>query len=251
MNNFEFKFFSSSSGVSDGVFKSLNCHKDSGDSSVNIELNRKIVCNSFSEENQLFLGKQTHSDKIFNLTNEDDLKKSDLIECDGIVTNLNNVLVGVLTADCLPILLYDEKANVIATCHGGWRGVYSELFINLFDLLKNYYNSKIENIKIWIGPAIQQKSYILGKEFLEKWIEQSKEFERFFCKKDENYYFDLAGSAIFKMIKLGILKDNIHDSKIDTFSNLNYFSYRRTFQSNKNCGNEFGRNISVIMKRTS
>jgi YfiH family protein len=242
-------FFGSLGGVSEGIFKSLNCDRKSGDNENNIEINRKIVCNSFEGENRLFTVKQIHSDKIFILKTEEDLIKSDLVECDGIITNLPNVLLGISTADCAPILFHEPSSNTIAACHAGWRGASSDLLQNILQKMEEIYNCEVKNINIWLGPMIQQKNYQVQQDFFNKWVEKSSDFEQFFISGNNNdYYFDLPGVIKYKMKNLGIIKNNIYDNEIDTFSNHEYFSYRRAIYNKEIYTGDtfFGRNISVI-----
>jgi hypothetical protein len=248
MNFCDFKFFNHSGGVSDGVFKSLNCDLNSGDDLNNILLNRKIVCNSFDGENKLFMMNQTHSDKVFILNHYDELDKSDIVECDAVITKLPDVLLGISTADCAPIIFFDEKAGVVCACHAGWKGAFSELFQNILFILKNKFNSDFKNINVLIGPMIQQKSYQVQQDFYDQWVKQNVKFNDCFQKQEGKYYFNLRNAIIYKLMMLGIKKINIQNTEIDTYSNSNYSSYRRFVLAGEiPCGSRcFGRNISVV-----
>ena len=248
MNFCDFRFFNHFGGVSDGIFKSLNCDLHSGDDLKNILLNRKIVCNSFDGENKLFMMNQVHSDRVFILENYNDLNKCDEVECDAVITRLPNVLLGISTADCAPIIFFDEKAGVICACHAGWRGAFSELFKNILSIFKDKFNSNFSDINVFIGPMIQKKSYQVQKDFYDKWIEQDGSFDDFFDKQENGYYFDLENAIVYKLAKLGIQQINIDNMGIDTFSNNDYFSYRRGVLSGEisNGSRSFGRNISVV-----
>ncbi len=250
--NIKFNFFNKNAGVSqEEKYRSLNCGPKSGDSPENIEKNREIVKKFFDNEGfdklQLFFVDQIHSDKVFIVESKDDLIK--FPEADGIVTNLRNIILAITTADCTPILFYDDENEVIGSCHAGWRGAHSNLMKNLIDIMINKYFCNIQNIKIKIGPNIKQNSYQVQQDFYDKWIEQSQDFAQFFDRKDDGYYFDLTNAVIFKLLQLGIKKQNIENYDIDTFANEDYFSYRRMIKTEliKNGDKEFGVNTSAIV----
>lgn len=244
----EMKFFNSLGGVSEGIFKSLNCDLNSGDDLNHIKINRKIVCNSFSGNNKIFTVKQFHSDKVYVLKDINDLTLENKIECDAIITNLIDVLIGITTADCCPILLHDEENGIVGACHAGWRGAISDIFINLLNSMKENFGSQVQKIKVFIGPTIHKKNYQIQRDFYDVWINKNKNFNQFFTKNSSGYHFDLPSLIIYKLENLGIVKNNIVNNEIDTFSNSEYFSYRREIMSGKiKSGNTtFGRNISVI-----
>jgi YfiH family protein len=248
----KFNFFDKNGGVSTKEkYKSLNCGPKSGDDEKNIIQNRDIVKKFFDNKNfdklKLFFSDQIHSDKIFAIESQDDLAK--FPEADGIVTNLKNIILAITTADCTPILFYEERKNVIGLCHAGWRGAHSNLMQNLINIMIQKYSCDIKNIKIQIGPNIKQNSYQVQKDFYNKWIEESKDFDRFFDKKNDGYYFNLTGAIIYKLIKIRIHSENIYNLDIDTFSNENYFSYRRMIKNDliQNGDKEFGVNTSAIV----
>jgi YfiH family protein len=244
MNNCEFKFFSSLSGISTGPYQSLNCAFNVGDNIENIKLNRQIICKSFSGPNKLFTVTQIHSDKVYILKDESgiDTVIERRLEADCIITKLKNILIGVTTADCVPILFHDPVAEIVGACHAGWKGAFSNLLPNMLDGA-NKLGSKVNNIKFWIGPAIRQKSYQVQKDFFDVWSKQSSDFKQFFqIDSEKNYYCDLSGIVKFKLKQLQIPENNIFDQEIDTFSNIEYFSYRRSNARGEQCG----RNISVI-----
>ena len=249
--NIQFNFFGKNGGVSqEEKYKSLNCGPKSGDFKENIEKNREIVKKIFDNTNydklELFFANQTHSDKVFIVESKDDLSK--FPEADGIVTNLKNIILAITTADCTPILFYDDANKVIACCHAGWKGAYSNLMKNLIDIMINQYSCDIRNIKIKIGPNIKQNSYQVQQDFYNQWIAQSKNFAQFFDHRDDGYYFDLTNSIIFKLLQIGVERKNIENYDIDTFINENYFSYRRMIKTEliKNGDKAFGVNTSAI-----
>ena len=161
---------------------------------------------------------------------------------DAIVTNIKNLPIGVLTADCAPILILDYKKKIIAAVHAGWKGAYKNIVIKV---LKKFINmgSKKENIITAIGPSISQKSYEVGKEFKDKFLKKNKKNAFFFKIKKNRIQFDLAKFINNQLISFGISKIDV--IRKDTFDKKNnFFSARRSLKRNEP---DYGRNISVIM----
>jgi len=247
----KYNFFNRIGGVSkDEKYKSFNCAFKTGDNPQNIAQNQQILKEYFQKDGkiELFFTHQVHSDKVLVLDSNSDLSQSEIIEADGIVTNLKNIILAITTADCCPIIFYDETKSVIGACHAGWKGAHSDSTKNLINIMIEKYACDIDDIQIKIGPTIRQKSYQVQQDFYDKWIEQSKDFAKFFEKDKNGYYFDLCGAIIFKLETFGIKSQNIEDCKEDTFSDQDYFSYRRMIKENliKAGDKHFGCNISAI-----
>ena len=153
----KFNFFNNNGGISaEEKYKSLNCGPKSGDDPQNIQQNQEIVKKFFDNEHfdklKLFFINQIHSDKVFVIESQNDIKKHP--EADGVVTNLTNIILAITTADCTPMLFYDAEKNVIGACHAGWRGAYSDLIKNLINVMITKYSCDINNVKVKIGPNI-------------------------------------------------------------------------------------------------
>ena len=182
---------------------------------------------------------QKHTNKVFFLKN---LKKRKIIS-DGIVTRIKNLAVGVLTADCVPILFYDPIEKISGCIHAGWKGAYKGIIKNTIkEFLK--LNSLKKNIIVAIGPCIKKQNYEVKYRFYKKFLNKNKTNQIFFTKTNKNkYYFDLRNFINKQLLDIGIKK--IENIKLDTFSDKkNFYSYRR---SNINKENDYGRNISVIL----
>ena len=115
---------------------------------------------------KLILIKQTHSSKVIRI-NKTNLNKN--LEADGMITSLNNIVLGVLTADCAPILFYDPVRKVIACAHAGWRGALNGVIKNTVEQF-NKLNCNKEDIIAAVGPCIEQKNYEVGLDFYEKMV---------------------------------------------------------------------------------
>ena len=237
-NNIKHCFFSRKGGFSKDIYKSLNCGRGSKDSKKNILKNLKYVANKFNvKNNKLLLMHQTHGNKIIEITKNNYRRK---IKSDAIVTRMKGFALGVVTADCVPVIIYDKKNNIIACVHAGWRGAISEIIEKTIRKIKKInFNNKIFAC---IGPCIGKKSYEVDFIFYKKFIEKSIRNKVYFTKKNKTKkLFNLRKYVADKLLKLNVKIDHVN---YDTFSEKNnFFSFRR---SQKLGENDYGRCISVI-----
>ena len=237
--NIKHCFFSRKEGFSKGIYKSLNCGKGSKDKKKNVYRNLSFVSKKMKIDlNRLFLMHQTHSSKVFIITKKNkDLKK---FYSDALITKLKGVALGVVTADCVPIILYDIENQIIACIHAGWKGALSGVIENTVKKFKKL-NSK-NKIFACVGPCIGVKSYEVDYNFYKIFITQSKKNTAYFLKKNKfKKLFNLRKYVNDKLIRLKINVDHVNH---DTFKEKSrFFSYRR---SQKLGENDYGRCISVI-----
>ena len=235
-------FFNKNGGVSKGIYKSLNCGFGSKDKKGNINFNLKIVKRKISKKpKEIFLVKQIHSNKFIFLGKDSKLKNRS-VSADAIITEKKNFPIAVLTADCVPILIFDKKRKMIAAIHVGWRGAYKEIIQKVIKFMFSK-GCKKENIVAAIGPCISVKSYEVKKQFKNMFIKKDKKNIKFFKNKQNKIYFDLPNYTK-KQVVLNQVK-NVDILNIDTFNKKNnFFSARRSLKLNHN---DYGRNISIIM----
>ena len=232
-------FFNSKGGVSKGIYKSLNCGPGSFDKSNLISTNLKLVLRKLkSTQKKLVLLHQVHSNKIFFINKK---VKKKLIG-DGLLTKNKNLAIGILTADCCPILFYDPKKSIIGAVHAGWKGAFKNIGVKMVSEFKKK-GTKLEDLYVAIGPTISQNSYEVKKDFKYRFLKQKLSNRKFFKMKRNKIYFDLVGYIYNQMKKSGI--KNIEIIKKDTFNpKNNFFSARRSLKNNFD---DYGRNISIIM----
>ncbi len=240
--NIEHGFFNRLGGKSDGIYKSLNCGIGSYDKKINVKKNLSIVCNKFGiSRNKLILLNQIHSNKFLFINKKYKLNKKKF-KGDALISNIKNIAIGVLSADCVPILIYDKNLNIISAIHAGWKGAYKGIIskvINFF--LKK--GSKTKDMYIAIGPCISKKNYEVKKDFLNKFLKKDQKNKKFFKFLKTKIYFDLTNYICKEFKKKGI--KNLEKINKDTFNKKNnFFSSRRAKNENKN---DYGRNISIIM----
>ena len=234
-------FFNSVGGKSTKIYKSLNCGPGSKDKNLNVKKNLEIVRKKISKKaKNIFLIHQIHSNK-FIYVNEKYNKKIKP-KADAIITNQRYLPVAVLTADCAPILIYDNKINMIAAIHAGWKGAFKGIIDKVINFMVKK-GCKLKNMTAVIGPSISVKNYEVREDFRQKFIKKDKINNKFFKINKQKLYFDLT-----KYIRSSLQANNIKsiDSiKIDTFDIKNkFFSARRALKLKHN---DYGRNISIIM----
>ncbi len=231
-------FFSRKGGHSKGFYKGLNCGRGSGDKKKNILLNLKYVAKRMVVKNEnLILMYQTHSNKVIEIK-ENNLKKK--IQSDAMITKLKGIALGVVTADCVPILIYDKNNDIIGCIHAGWRGAFSGIIKKTIIKIKKLGS----NNKIYasVGPCIGRKSYEVDISFYEKFVRKSKKNEIYFLKKNKKKkLFNLRKFVSDQLLRLNVITDHLN---YDTFREKNiFFSYRRSTICKQR---DYGRCISVI-----
>ena len=237
--NIKHCFFSRRGGFSKGIYQSLNCGKGSKDNKKNIYRNLSLVAKKMKiNQERLSLMYQTHSNKVIIINKKN--KNSKKFNSDSLITKVKGIALGVVTADCVPIILYDIKNQIIGCIHAGWKGASSGIIENTVKKFKNL-NSK-NKIFASIGPCIGKKSYEVDSDFYKKFILKSKKNAVYFSKKNKKKkLFNLRKYVSDKLIKLNVKVDHVNH---DTFKEKSiFFSYRR---SQKLQEKDYGRCISVI-----
>ena len=232
-------FFNRNGGYSSGIYKSLNCGFGSKDKKNNILKNinkvKEIINCDF---NKLILLNQVHSNRIYCINKP---SKKKLIG-DALITCKSGLALGILTADCAPVFIYDKRKKIIGAAHAGWRGAYKHIIIKIIKKFINTGSKKKDLIAV-IGPCISQENYEVKNNFKKKFLKQNPKNRLHFKLKKNKIYFSLSKYIKKQILDMGISKIDVINK--DTFDKRNqYFSSRRSL-SEKN--NDYGRNISIIM----
>ena len=189
------------------------------------------------ERTKLILMHQTHSNKVVEINKNNFRKK---IKADAMVTQMRDLALGVVTADCVPIIVCDIKNQIIGCIHAGWKGAFSGIIDNTIKKFKRL-NSK-NKIYAAVGPCIGNKSYEVDLLFYKKFVSKSWKNKKYFTQKTKTKkLFNLRKFVADKLLKLGVMVDHVNK---DTFAEKsNFFSYRRsTILKN----NDYGRCISTV-----
>jgi len=238
--NIKHCFFSKKNGFSKGIYQSLNCGPGSKDNKEDVKKNLDLVSKKMGiKRKDLILMHQTHSNKVIVINKEN--QKNKKIIADALITKLKGLAIGVLTADCVPIILYDEVNKIIGCIHAGWKGAISGIIENTLNKFKEINNNN--KIIAATGPCIGNESYEVNIEFYNNFLKNSEINKKFFSKKNnEKFLFNLRDYVNNKLSTCGVL--NIENIDVDTFKDTdNFFSYRR---SKKLGESDYGRCISII-----
>ena len=231
-------FFSRKNGFSKGIYNGLNCGKGSKDKKVNVKKNLHYVAKKMNvERNKLILMHQTHSNKVIEIKKNNYKKK---IIADAMITKMKGFALGVVTADCVPIILYDTKNEIVGCIHAGWKGAFLEIIKNTISKIKKI--SSGNKFYACIGPCIGKKSYEVDKNFYKMFLAKSRNNKIYFSNKNKTKkLFNLRKFVTNKLIKANI---NIDQIDRDTFAEKgNFFSYRRSCKLKQK---DYGRCISSI-----
>lgn len=233
-------FFTRQGGTSDGIYASLNCGPGSGDAIERVLENRARVAQALGAK-ALVTAYQVHGAEAAIVKKP--WEWNDAPKADALVTDIPGIAIGVLTADCLPILLADGENRVIAAVHSGWRSAIAgvtEAAIAAMETL----GAQREHIVAALGPAIAQGSYEVGEEFHERFLLEDEHNRQYFIPgaRGGHYLFDLPAYAMDRLRDAGIRA--INPLARDTcFEENAFFSYRRACLRNEPA---YGRQVSAI-----
>lgn len=236
-------FFTREGGVSSGIYESLNCGFGSADDPRNVSTNRaRALLQLDLEPHALATVEQQHSDRVAVI--DDDWTVDLRPVADALVTNRPGIALGVLTADCAPVLMVDAKASVIAAAHAGWRGALAGVLENTVAAMVRM-GAKPSRVIAAVGPCIAQRSYEVGPEFPVPFLAEDPENHFFFVGSTRNghHYFDLPGYIARRLARNGI--GEVARTPCDTCREEGrFFSYRRSQRKGEA---DYGRMLSAIV----
>jgi len=236
-------FFTRRGGVSEGVYASLNCGYGSGDDAAKVRANREAAMSLLSAgADSLATVHQVHSAKVVAVETPWPLDRRP--KADGLVTDRPGIGLGIMTADCAPVLFADTKAGVAGAAHAGWRGAFVGVLQSTVEAMETL-GARRNRIAAALGPCIRQPSYEVGPEFHKAFVDNDPAFEGFFKRagRDGHFMFDLAAFVLSRLGLLGLA--SIEDVDEDTYPDADrFFSYRRTTHRGES---DYGRGLSVVM----
>lgn len=236
-------FFTRSGGVSEGLYRGLNCGPGSRDNPDHVGENRARVARWFGCEGGGLLSLyQVHSADVVAVTQP--WQRSEAPKADAMVTDRPGIVLGILTADCGPLLFADGEAGVIGAAHAGWKGALGGVAENTICAMEKL-GAKRDRITVALGPCIAQVSYEVGPDFPQAFLDRDADNARFFkpSQKAGHYMFDLAG----------VIESRVLASDVRSFAWIGrdtraekdlFFSYRRATLEGEP---DYGRQVSAIM----
>jgi polyphenol oxidase len=245
LDGVQHRFFTRHGGVSSGLYSSLNCGYGSGDSPDNVRENRRRVAKHFArDEPDLLTVHQIHSTDVLTVAS-DRWTSPGAPKADALVTDRPGVVLGVLAADCAPVLLADGNAGVIGAAHAGWKGALGGVVEAAIAAMERL-GARRHHLRVAIGPCIGRSSYEVGPEFPTPFLAQDKGNAAFFraAPRTGHFLFDLAGYLVHRLALSGV---GATPTGHDTLAGAeNFFSYRRNTLSGVH---DYGRGLSAITLR--
>jgi YfiH family protein len=242
LDGFTHGFFTRRGGFSTGIFSSLNCGLGSGDERDTVLMNRSLVAQALGVgPSSLLSAWQVHSAEAVVV--DGPWTGEERPRADAMVTKTPGVGLGVLTADCGPVLFADSQARVIGAAHAGWKGALTGVTARTVEVMEEQ-GAKRENIVAVIGPTISCRAYEVGPEFPARFTDADPANARFFTPsaRPGHAMFDLPGYLAHRMRAHGV--GQVVNLDLCTFADEDrFFSYRRTTHRNEK---DYGRLISAI-----
>jgi polyphenol oxidase len=233
-------FFGRRGGVSVGAVAGLNCGLGSGDDPQAVETNRRLAADAIIPDAQLASVYQIHSPTAVIVTSA--APRDERPQADALVTDRPGLLLGVVTADCAPVLLADSEAGVVGAAHAGWRGaiagVTDQAIASMLSL-----GAKVDRIVAVVGPCIAKASYEVDHAFAQRLLEDDEANERFIGEGPTgNPHFDLEAYVVARLAAAGVRR--IEAMGLDTYAlEDRYYSYRRATHRIEPA---YGRQLSLI-----
>ncbi len=243
VQNIRHAFFTREGGLSKGVYASLNCGYGSRDERASIDGNRQRALAQLDlTPAALATVNQQHTTNV--LVVDTDWTGDLPTPADALVTNRRNVALGILSADCAPVLMVDARGGVIGAAHAGWRGAIAGILDNtIAEMVK--LGAKPSRIVAAIGPCIAQRSYEVGPEFPAPFLAEDPNNHFFFVNaaREGHFFFDLPGYLARRLAKLSV--NEVARTPCDTCrEEARFFSYRRSQLRGEP---DYGRSLSTIV----
>lgn len=233
-------FFGRRGGVSTGELASLNCGLGSGDDPALIAENRRRVADAVLSGGTITGVYQIHGNRCVVVDDTSDLAARP--EADALATRTPGIILGILTADCVPVLFADRDAGVIGAAHAGWKGALAGVTDATLTAMESL-GANRANIAAAIGPCIARASYEVDDGFVQRFTADDPANERFFAAGQPGHaMFDIAAYVAARVAAAGVTRIAIGGQ--DTYAEAeDYFSYRRACHKGEN---SYGRQLSVI-----
>lgn len=239
-------FFTRQGGASDGIYGSLNCGPGSSDDPAHVVENRARIVRALDVAPDCVLTpRQVHSDKVFYIDRP--VSYADMPQVDALVTDKPGLAVGILTADCAPVLFASASKKIVGAAHAGWKGALNGVLESTIAEMEKR-GADRNDIVAALGPCIGPQSYEVSDDFKAPFLVQDAGNGAFFrpASKPGHLIFDLPAYVRARLEKAGV--HVLHDVRQDTFSDEgSYFSYRRSCHRKEA---DYGRQMSIISIRS-
>lgn len=219
-------FVNDTEGMSQEAYGSLNLCHYVNDNPDHVAHNRQLFCQYHNiAREMLFMPRQTHTSNVKRIKPGIDLE-----DTDGLISNIKGSCIGINTADCLPVLLYDPTHHAAATLHAGWRGLVGRIVTKGIEMMKHEFDSAASNLICAVGPAISAEIYEVGDELKPLFAEAGFPIKEIFIDRANwtKSHLDLKAAIKFELLNCGLKDENIEISDICTYQHSSkYFSARK------------------------
>ncbi len=220
-------------GVSKGAYGEFNVNAYCGDDPQDIRANRDSLCRTLKIKNhQLVMPHQVHGTGITQISKtffllSDDIRQQALEGVDALITNVTGICIGVSTADCIPIIIYDPEHHAAGVVHSGWRGTVANIAGHTVASLERAYHSRPEQLRVVIGPGISLENFEVGQEVYDAFADAGYPMEQI-ARKEEKWHIDLWRCCQLQLEATGIPSSLIQVAGICTYQETDdFFSARK------------------------
>jgi len=220
-------------GCSKGNYATFNINRYCGDAEEDIHSNREALCQMLGiSDERLIMPHQVHLTKVVKIDEaflglSAEKKREALEGVDALMTNLKEVCIGVSTADCIPILLYDKEHQCVCAVHAGWRGTVKRIVVKAIEAMMEAYGTQPQQLVAQIGPGIHLDSFEVGDEVYDTFVKEGFDMSVMSVRKDK-WHIDLPECNRQQLLAEGLKPQNIKVSPVCTFEQSDiYFSARR------------------------
>lgn len=221
-------------GYSQGLYGQLNINAFCGDAPEAVAKNRQLLADSLGlkDVSRLIIPHQVHLTEICQIDpsflSRPAADRQALLEgIDAVITNVVGVCIGVSTADCIPVILYDPCRHCAAAIHAGWRGTVSRIVEKTIDRMADAYHCQPAEMKAIIGPGISRKNFEVGDEVYDRFRQEGFDMQQI-AERRSKWHIDLPLCNQLQLQSKGLLPENIHDAAICTYDQSDrFFSARR------------------------
>lgn len=220
-------------GCSEGAYASMNINPYCGDSPEAVQNNRQLLAQEIGlPDSRILLPHQTHQTEM-RLIGEEFFQLPSSVQAmvlegvDGIMTALPGVCVGVSTADCVPLLLHDERHHAVAAVHAGWRGTVAHIAQKALLAMNAFFGTKPKHVRVVIGPCISMDAFEVGDEVYEQFVAASMPMDCIAVRR-KKWHIDLPLCNRLLLEEMGVASAKITSASVCTYNNADdYFSARR------------------------
>lgn len=220
-------------GAGEGNYASFNVNPYCGDSPEAVTANRELLCRHLGiDDSHLILPHQTHGTELRHVAADllalpDGVRRMVLEGVDGVMTNVPGVCIGVSTADCIPVLLYDEAHRAVAAVHAGWRGTVERIVMKAVKAMALHYQTRPDDLRVIMGPGISVDAFEVGQEVYDAFREAAFPMDAI-AKWQGKWHIDLPACNRLQLVQLGVREGGIRMDGTCTYNQADrFFSARR------------------------